>query len=127
MHAIILYDDSAGLSWAVLLSASETMRRRKFFCQRCCMYATFPPRKGDKVKESIRLQSQEPPVWYDLDGLLKLARAVREYVPGEKNRKKTAERKNRVDIRRNGVKTASEEHNASSWTTSSIRSVTNCR
>jgi hypothetical protein len=49
------------------------------------------------MKDSNRLQIPEPPERYDFAGLLKLARAVREYDPRRKKRKKirraAAERK----------------------------------
>ena len=79
------------------------------------------------MKEPIRLRILGEPVRYDLAGLLKLARAVREYAPEEKMPKKTAGRKKRVDNPRNGVKTAMKEHGASSWTTYSTGSGTNFR
>ena len=58
------------------------------------------------MKDSIRLQTADPAVWYDFAGLLKLARAVREYASEEKMPKRSGVRKKRVDNPRNGVKTA---------------------
>lgn len=41
------------------------------------------------MKDSIRLQTADPAVWYDFAGMLKLARAVREYASEEKNAEKS--------------------------------------